>query len=128
MPQWSNEPTPTTLTQPHRRLLALLGELGLETQAEMRVGRFSLDVFVAEVWCGFEADGWRTHAGQKKRQRDANRDQWIFDHVKIPVLRIDEGALRPSAWPVTKKLVLEFIERYSSDVDERRGQGQWAVE
>jgi hypothetical protein len=128
VPQWDREATQTTLTQPHRRLLKLLKELGLEVTVEVRVERYSLDCFAEEVWCGFEADGWRTHAGLKKRARDAVRDRWIFDNARIPVLRVDENALRPAVWPETKKLVMEFIERYSQDVEQRKEQGRWVVD
>jgi very-short-patch-repair endonuclease len=94
--------------------------MGLEARAEVQVGRYSLDVLVEEVWCGFEADGGATHAGQKKRQRDADRDGWILDNARIPVLRITEDELKPLTWYETEQRILEFIEQHSSDVEERK--------
>lgn len=128
VPQWDREPTPKTYTRPHRRLMEMLGSLGLLVQGEYPVGRYRLDVFCAEIWCGFEADGLRAHAGPKRRAHDEARDAWIFENAGIPVLRIQEAALRRICWADTEKLVQEFIERFADDLAARREKGKWLVD
>lgn len=105
----------------------MLADMGLDVQAEFRVGRYSLDVFCEEVWMGFEADGRVAHAGLKKRERDELRDSWIFENAGIPVLRLDEQVLRKVVWEEVKERVEEFIERHASDLDKRRELGRWTL-
>mgnify|MGYP001069779741 FL=1 len=128
MPEaWYKEESPRSFTRPHRRLMMLLAELGLRVHGEFGVGRYSLDVFCEDIWCGFEADGLRAHAGTRRRQHDEERDRWIYENAGIPVLRIQETALRRICWDEVRTLVLEFIERYAGDLAERKERGAWVT-
>lgn len=127
MPAWNREEAPRTLTKPHRRLMHLLSDLGLEVQTEFQVGRYFLDVFCEEVWIGFEADGRRAHSGTKRQARDRTRDEWIFEEAGISVLRLDEQVLRKVVWEETKELVRGFIEKHAEDLEVRKEKGRWTL-
>jgi very-short-patch-repair endonuclease len=105
-----------------------LADLGLEARAEVRVGRYVLDALVDEVWLGFEADGKLAHAGPRKRKRDAGRDEWILVNARIPILRLDEWALKRVNLVALKARVEAFIEERAVDIEERRAEGRWLVD
>lgn len=125
MSSLSNAEAPKAFTKPHRRMMHLLSELGLDVQAEVRVGRYRLDAFCEEVWLGFEADGRRAHAF--RRESDEKRDRWLFEEAGIPILRLDEQVVRKVCWEETKTLVLEFIEQHTTSLEERKARGRWAL-
>ena len=107
--------------------MEMLGTMGLRVQGEFPVGRYRLDIFCEEIWCGFEADGLKAHAGPVRRRKDNTRDRWIFENAAIPVLRVEERALRRIVWQETEELVKVFIERFADDIKERKEKGQWVV-
>lgn len=124
MPAWDRERQATTLTKPHKLLHSLLRTMGFEVEDEVQVGRYSLDCFVREVWCGFECDGKRYHAGIAKGKKDRERDRWVYEQAGIPILRIQADALQWRLWEDLKPQITEFIERYAEDWTERCDKGR----
>lgn len=112
------EPQSTTGTLPHRQLHDLLVELGFDVEDEKAVPPYSLDCYVRELLLGFEADGARYHSGHRTRRRDAERDQVIFDHFGIRVLRLRDNELAASA--VSLRIVESFIDEHAETSEERR--------
>lgn len=101
-------------------------DLGLRSVDEQQVGKYSIDCFVEECWLGFEADGRRTHAGKKKRERDAARDAWILEHAGIPILRIPNKKLEKLATrPLTQEEIMVFVEEWNDSAEDRRQKGLW---
>jgi very-short-patch-repair endonuclease len=127
MPEWDREPPQTALTRPHRKLMDLLRGMGLEVRAEVRVGRYVLDVLVDELWVGLEADGQAAHAGPRKRKRDAERDVWILVNAGIPILRVSECELKMANRPALNMRIHEFVDSHSEDTEERRARGRWVT-
>lgn len=125
MPKYTNPETLLTWTKPHRRLMHLLADMGLEAKSEFPVGRYSLDAFCEDIWMGFEADGRKAHS--MRRGSDLKRDTWIFEHAGIPVLRLDEQVLRKVCWEDTQKLVQDFIDEHKDTIRERRRSGEWTL-
>src|SRR3990167_229390 len=52
---------------------------------EVRFGRFSVDVLLAEEWVAFEADGAGWH---KDKEKDTKRDAWLLENFDLPVVRL----------------------------------------
>lgn len=128
MAEWNREPTPTSLTAGHRILSDILFDLGLRSVDEQKVGVYSIDCFVEECWLGFEADGRRTHAGKRKRERDSNRDAWILEHAGIPILRIPNKKIeRVRDRETTKKEIMIFVDEWNDSAEERRIKGTWIL-
>ena len=100
--------------------------MGFSVEDELSVGKYSLDCYVREVHCGFECDGKRYHAGLKKQSRDRDRDRWVFENAGIPILRIQADALQWRLWEDLKPQIIMFIDRFSSDTEERRSKWQEA--
>lgn len=117
---WAKEPQATALTGPHRLLRALLRTMGFNTLDEYPVGKYRLDCYVQDLHMGFECDGKRIHAGTRKQQKDHNRDEWIFENAGIPILRIQSDALQFTLWDKLTPQILEFMEEYGDDIEERR--------
>lgn len=130
-----DRPTPVyELTKPHRALHMVLGDsryCGLQVEDEVEVGPnpkrafYRIDCFVREVWCGFECDGKRIHAGIKKQKSDRARDLWIWEHAGIPIMRIQADALQFKLWDELVPQIKEFIESYSHTISERRALGEF---
>lgn len=126
-PEWDREAPKKEYTRPERRLMSMLAEMGLQVQGQVPVGRYRLDVFVKEVWLGFEADGAKAHAGLVRKTKDAERDQWIYDNAGIPVLRIPEVKLRRHCWEETKADLMAFIEDWGPSAERRKERGDWIL-
>lgn len=120
----NREPNQTTMTKPHKRLHSLLRVMGFEVEDEVRVGKYSLDCFVREAWCGFECDGKRIHAGVRKQKKDGERDKWIYENAGIPVMRIQSDALQFKLWDELKVHIMEFIDSHAGDQAERERKGK----
>ena len=58
---------------------------------EVRFGRFSVDVLLAEEWVAFEADGAGWH---KDKEKDTKRDAWLLENFDLPVVRLSQGDIR----------------------------------
>ena len=124
MPTWDRERQETKLTKPHRLMHSLLVTMGFDVEDEVEVGRYRMDCLVREVWCGFECDGKRVHAGVKKQQKDRARDIWIYEHAGIPIMRIQADALQWQLWEHMKPMITEFIDEYAPTIATRRVQGE----
>ena len=98
-----------------RKLSRFLEQLGFYVDQEVAVGEYSIDCYIEELHCGFELDSKYTHISRK---RDKARDKWIYENYSIPICRIDESELKDTD-ALTKK-VLDFIEKWSQNVKERR--------
>lgn len=126
MPIDNRAPTPKSMTRPHKRLHSLLAVMGFIVEDEVRVGKYSLDCYVRELHMGFEADGKRVHAGVHKQAKDKARDEWIWENAGIPIMRIQHDALQFQLWddgpngPGLKSLIMDFIDRFEKDIEERR--------
>lgn len=120
----SKESPITALTGPHRLLHALLRTMGFEVEDEAAVGKYRLDCFVRDLWIGFECDGKRIHAGVAKQKKDGARDEWVFENAGIPIMRIQSDALAFPMWEELKPLIIEFVEKYGYNVEERKAKGE----
>lgn len=121
MPEWDRPQTArTTLTEPHRRLKALIERAGFWVQDELSVGKYSVDCYVHELHLGFEADGG-THRGRSSSRKDAARDLWILENAGIPLLRVTDVELGTEASrEAAYAKVLAFIDEHAETVEARR--------
>lgn len=125
---WDKHATPTTNTKLHRRLSKVLDELGFGCVEEQKVGRYYLDCFIEEAWVGLEADGYASHAGKAKQDRDAKRDACILSTAALPILRITEKELKNKvAIEATKQKIMDFIVLWSETAEVRRPLGKWIL-
>ena len=124
MPEsWGREPQATTMTAPHRQLIAVLEEVGFAVEVEVEVGPYSLDCYVREVHLGFEADG-PLHRGGRQRRHDAGRDAWILEHAGIPIMRVFDRALATiEGRERLRDSIIDFVDDFIGDLNERRERG-----
>ena len=68
----------------HQRLInRWIKEIGIGTQLEYEVGKYSIDIYVPDLLLGIELDGpWHL------RKRDKKRDEYILEDHGIEVWRI----------------------------------------
>lgn len=83
----------TSLTRPHRILIRICEELGLEWEDETRFGRYSLDVYVPGMKLCLECDGVYFHSLPGAAEKDARRDRWLLENHGIRTLRFTDVEL-----------------------------------
>ena len=71
-------------------LYAVLEAAGVEFEREVRFGRYVVDAYCPHSHVAFEADGVHWHDAEK----DAQRDAWLMENHKLPVLRFSEQRLK----------------------------------
>jgi very-short-patch-repair endonuclease len=80
-------------TAPQISLEKIIREIGLETELEYPVGKYSLDIYCPEINKAVEYDGWGHH-----KNRDEKRDKEILEKFGISIFRIknlkDEEAIK----------------------------------
>ena len=81
------------------KLADFLSKVGFEiVLPEARVGRYTVDVLLAQEWIAFEADGNYWHSDKvlsrkgfnPNRLSDAERDEKILDGFDLPIVRLTE--------------------------------------
>lgn len=120
MSELNRDPTPTTQTKIHKRLHDTIWLMGFDVEDETAVGKYSLDCYVRELHCGFEADGHNYHRGKRQRSRDAARDSWILANAGIPILRVPDTMLSSAHNPALIEDINQFINKYADSAELRR--------
>ena len=85
------DPTPTTMTRPHRRLIEALEQCGLEIVVEASFPPKWVDCYVPMYHVAFEADG-PTHSLAK----DSSRDTHLMVEYALPVIHLTDEELAQS--------------------------------
>ena len=107
----------TELTAPHRELIGIIQEIGLQVIAEYPVGKYKLDCYLPEYHVGIEADG-PSHS----KSRDRRRANEIDDNYGIPVMHLADVAIADHDY--TKNAVRVFVDDFMATVFVRREQAK----
>lgn len=109
--------TPKRLTKGHLWLHDVVVEMGFDVDDEVVFEPYTVDIYVPELHVAVEYDGPK-HDGQGQRNKDSERDQYLYDEYRLLVLRISH-ANQNDLEHVINFLTAGFI--YSgTDVEERK--------
>jgi hypothetical protein len=90
-----------TLTVPHLQLKQLLFANSIETVAEKRFGRYSVDEYDFRTHTAYEADGDAFHGPNSlfgdTTEADAKRDQYLLENYNLKVIHFTETQLEAIA-------------------------------
>lgn len=103
----------TELTAPHRELITIIQEIGLQVIAEYPVGPYKLDCYLPEYHLGIEADGpnhWKS--------RDRKRANALYDNYGISVMHLADIAIANREY--TKGAIQAFAQDFEDSIIERR--------
>ena len=115
----SLDPPDSYLSKGHKRLSALIRNLGFLVADEYEVGYYRLDCYLSEFHLCIEWDG---HWGHKARaKKDKNRDDILLEKYGIPVLRL-------SSYVGISVKIADFIDKYSNTLKERKTLYEQAME
>lgn len=81
----------TTLTGPHRELIAFLKGMGYRVEDERAFPPYSVDCYIEKLHMGFEADG-----PQHMKKHDKTRDQILMRDYALPIIRMKSDELASS--------------------------------
>lgn len=98
MPFLKNEPK-TTGTEIHKALTAALEAMGFAVEEEREFSPYSVDCYIEQLHCAFEADG-----PQHSETRDKKRDMYLLGVYGLPVVRVKGDILRKSPEYIMKRL------------------------
>lgn len=98
----------------HRRIEKLLDDLSISYLSEEGFPPYRVDILVPSVWAAIEIDGPFHMA-----KHDRVRDQYLFEHYKLPVLRLKTTK---SLWrrKYLEDSINQFIEKHREDAPERK--------
>ena len=98
-------PQETTLTRPHRQLIALLEGLGLTVETEVGFPPRSVDCYLPDLHVAVEADG-PAHS----RAKDRARDDYLLVQYALPVYRVPATDLQEGPEIATRRLLRRVLE------------------
>src|SRR5688572_7405493 len=98
---------------PHRRIEAILDEMGLSYLSEEPFPPYVVDILLPEFWVAIEVDG-PFHSKTKDKIRDA----WILEYFNIPIMRINSKIWQQKDF--IKKQIIEFLEDWADSSELRK--------
>ena len=113
----------TAGTRLESMLADLLGEIGFDVEWQVKVGKYTLDLYLREFHLAFEADGPQ-HLQAWHKRHDEARDKWLEQTMGIPTCRVSQEELKKGK--ATRKII-QFIDRYADSLMHRRSlaAGYW---